>query len=208
MRLAEIDHRLDGEQHAGLERQAFARLPVMQDVRPVVEHAAQAMAAEVAHHAAALAFGISLDRRADIAGRGAGLDRGHAAHQRIIGHLEQPLGGAADLAHAIHAARIAMPAVDDERHVDIEDVALFERARPRNAVADHVVQRGADRFREAAIIERRRDRAVRHGEIEHEGIERLGGHAGLHLIDEEIEDLGHEPAGLGHAGEGFRLRAA
>ena len=43
-----------------------------------------------------------------------------------------------------------------------------------------------------------------HGKVEHEGIECLGGHARLHLIDEKIEDLGHEPAGLGHAGEGFR----
>ena len=58
-------------------------------------------------------------------------------------------------------------------------------------------------FEEAAIIERRGGGAVRHGEIEHEGVERLGGHAGLHLIDEEIEDLGHEPARLRHAGESF-----
>ena len=78
--------------------------------------------------------------RADIAGGGAGLDRGHAVHQRIIGDLEQTLGGAADLAHGVHAARIAVPAVDDQRHVDIEDVALFQRAGSRDAVADHVVQ--------------------------------------------------------------------
>ena len=71
MRLAEIDHRLDGEQHAGLELEPFAGLAVMQNVRPVVEHAAQAVAAEIAHHAAALALGIGLDGGADIAGGGA-----------------------------------------------------------------------------------------------------------------------------------------
>src|SRR5262245_7620041 len=53
-RLAEIDHRLDGEEHAWLELQALARLAVVQDVRPVMEHAAQAMAAELARHAAPL----------------------------------------------------------------------------------------------------------------------------------------------------------
>ena len=122
----------------------------------------------------------------------------------LIGDLEQALGGAGDLAHRIHAARIAVPAIDDERHVDIEDVALLQRARARDAVADHVVERGADRFGEAAIIERGGDGAVVHGELEHEPVERLGGHAGPHLIDEEIEHLGHEPAGLRHAGEGVR----
>ena len=40
-----------------------------------------------------------------------------------------------------------------------------------------------------------------HGEFEHEPVERLGGHPRLHFVDQEIEDLGHEPAGLGHAGE-------
>ena len=55
----------------GLSGSAFARLAVVQDVRPVVEHAPQAMAAEIAHHAAALALGIGLDGGADIAGGGA-----------------------------------------------------------------------------------------------------------------------------------------
>ena len=174
----------------------------MQNVRPVVEHAAQAVAAEIAHHAAALALGIGLDRRADIAGGGARLDRGHAAHQRVIGDLEQALGGAGNLADRVHAARIAVPAIDDQRHVDIEDVAFFERAGARDAVTDHVIERGADRFGEAPIIERGGDGAMIHGELEHELVERLGGDAGLDLIDQEIEHLGHEPARLGHAGEG------
>ncbi len=40
-----------------------------------------------------------------------------------------------------------------------------------------------------------------HGEFEHETVERLGGHPGPHFADEEIESLGREMAGLGHAGE-------
>ena len=97
-----------------------------------------------------------------------GLDGGDAAHQRVIGDLEQPLGGARDLADRIHAARIAMPAVDDQRHVDIEDIALFQRTRAGNAVADHVVERGADRLGKAAIIERGGDGAMLHGEVVHQ----------------------------------------
>ena len=43
---------------------------------------------------------------------------------------------------------------------------------------------------------------MRKREIEHELVECLGGHAGLDLVDQEIEHLGHQPPGLGHAGEG------
>jgi len=70
-------------------------------------------------------------------------------------------------------------------------------------VADHVIERGADRFRETAVIERGGNGAVRHGELEHELVECLGGHAGLHLLDQKIENLGHQRAGLGHSGEGL-----
>src|SRR5580704_13389517 len=80
MRLAEIDHRLDGEEHAGLQRHPFAGPPDVNDVRLVVEHAAETMAAEIAHHAHALRFDETLNGVADIAGGGAGFYRGDAAH--------------------------------------------------------------------------------------------------------------------------------
>src|SRR4029079_14357806 len=78
MRLAEIDHRLDGEEHAGLQRHAFAGPADMYDVRLVVEQAAQPMAAEIAHHAHALRLDKALDGVTDIAGGGAGLHCGNA----------------------------------------------------------------------------------------------------------------------------------
>src|SRR4030095_10485508 len=75
MRAAEIDHGFDGEEHAGLERHAFAGPAIMQDIRMVVEFTAETVAAEIAHHRAALAFGIALDRMADISRLAAGLHR-------------------------------------------------------------------------------------------------------------------------------------
>src|SRR4029077_11597060 len=66
MRLAEIDHGLDGEEHAGLQRHALAGPADMNDVGLVVEHAAQAVAAEVAHHAHALRLDETLNGMADI----------------------------------------------------------------------------------------------------------------------------------------------
>src|SRR5258707_11197956 len=79
MRLAEIDHRLDGEEHAGFQGDAFAGAADMDDVRLVMEHAAEAVAAEVAHHAHALRLDKTLDGVADVAGGRTRFYRGDAA---------------------------------------------------------------------------------------------------------------------------------
>ena len=102
--LAEIDHGLDGENHPRREHGAFSWRAVMQDIRLVVENEADAMAAEIAHDAAAFAFRKSLDRMADVAHGGAGPDDGNAAHHRFMRYLDKALGPARDAAHAIHAA--------------------------------------------------------------------------------------------------------
>src|SRR4051794_5392093 len=85
MRLAEIDHRLDGEEHPGFQGHALAGTADMDDVRLVMEHAPEAMAAEIAHHAHALRLDKTLDGMADVAGGGAGFYGGDAAHHRLIG---------------------------------------------------------------------------------------------------------------------------
>ncbi len=125
-----------------------------------------------------------------------GLHRGDAAHQRFIGDLDEPLGAARNLADEIHAARIAVPAVDDQGHVDVDDVAVAQRLAIGNAVADDVVDRGADRLAVAAIVERRRIGAMRQGEVEDQLVEQFGGHAGPDMLGEQVEDLGRQRPAL------------
>src|SRR5471032_2437984 len=67
---ADVHHRLDGEEHTGLQHRPGAGLAVVQDVRRIVEDAAQAMAREVAHDGEALALDIGLDGVADVADMG------------------------------------------------------------------------------------------------------------------------------------------
>ena len=57
--------------------------------------------------------------------------------------------------------------------------------------------------RKTAIVQRRGQRAVIAGELEHEIVEALGGDAGLHVGHQHVERRGGELAGLAHAGEGF-----
>src|SRR5690606_30637072 len=72
VRLADVDHRLDGEDHAFAHFRAFVGLAVVQDVGRVMEQPADAVATEVPDDGATLGFGISLDRLADGTGAGAG----------------------------------------------------------------------------------------------------------------------------------------
>ena len=81
----------------------------------------------------------------------------------------------------------AMPAVEDQGHVDIDDVALLHRLVAGDAVADDVVDRGAGRLAIAAIHQGRRQRAVVHGEVVNELVDLLGRHARQHVPGQHVE---------------------
>src|SRR3546814_4001904 len=93
-----------------------------------VEHPAQTVPAEIAHHGEALFLDEHLDGVAQVAEGDAGPHDLDPAHQRIVGHVHQPASLHADAADRVHAAGVAVPAVEDHRHVDVEDVALDQAA--------------------------------------------------------------------------------
>src|SRR5258708_35235492 len=97
----------------------------MDDVGLVMEHAAETMAAEIAHHAHALRLDKTLNGVPDVASGGAGFDGGNAAHHRLIGYFDEPFGLAGDRAHRIHPAGIAIPALADEGDVEVDDAAVL-----------------------------------------------------------------------------------
>jgi len=202
MGTAEIDHGLDGKEHAGPQHDTFARPPDMDDVRLVVKQVAEPMPAEIPHHAHVLALDIALDGGPDVAGGRARPDHRDAAHHRLVGDLDQAFGPARDRAHREHAAGIAVPAVEDQGDVDIDDIAVLERLLARDAVTDHVIDRGAGRFAIAAIHQGRGRRLVVHGVLEDQPVDPLGGDAGLHLVGEHVETFGDQLTGLAHAREG------
>ena len=131
MRLAEIDHRLDGKQHSGLQHRAFAGIAVMENVGAVVENQTEPVPAKIADHAAPFGLGIGLDRIADMADRIARLDDGNPPHEGLVGDIDQPFGLTRNRADRVHPAGIAMPAIDDDGNVDIDDVAVAQTAGGR-----------------------------------------------------------------------------
>ena len=109
-----------------------------------MEDLADTVAAVFAHHGVVVLLGVLLDDAADIP-RGAGPDdlQGRYRHSWVT--WIRPLGVRCHLAHLDHDAGVAVELVLDDRYVDVDDIAVFELARClRNAVADHVVDRGAD----------------------------------------------------------------
>ena len=126
-------------------------------------------------NAEALPFGMHLNRVGNIAQMVAGLGLFDADHQALIGHIDQPPRLQRHIADEVHAAGIAVPAIEQRRHVDVHDIAVTQHARiRRDAVAHHVVDRDAARMGIAAIAER-----CRHGPA----IQR-------HLADQIIKILG------------------
>ncbi len=173
----------------------------MQDVRIVVEDAADAVAAEVAHHRCALRFGIGLDGRGDVAEGVAWLHLSQAAFDAFISDVDQAASLGGDRADLVHARGVAVPAVQDRRDVDIDDVAFAQGLFRRNAVADDVVGRNAHGVLIAAIEDAGRQGAVVEDEFARQIVELRRHHARHHIGDQHVETIGGQAAGLAHACE-------
>jgi hypothetical protein len=89
-----------------------------------------------------------------------------------------------------------VPAVLDHGDVDVDDVAVLQDlGLARDAVADHVVDRGAHGLREAAIADVGRDRALHvHDVVVADAVEFLGGHARFHVGRDDLQHLGGQAA--------------
>src|SRR4051812_1067093 len=209
-RLAGIDHRLHRERHPWFEDQPCTGLAVMQDLGLLVELASDAVAAELTHHREAVLLGMALDGSTQVAQTGARTHMADAEPHALMGHVDQAARLDARLADEVHPAAIAVVAVLDHGDVDIEDVPGFEHALAGYAVANLVVDRGADGFgvrlvTRRRIVERRGDRVLNADHVLMAQVVQLSGrYAGPHVGGNEIEHLGSEPARNAHALDLFR----
>ena len=82
-----------------------------------------------------------------------------------------------DVAGEERRVGVAVHAVEVRGDVDVDDVAVLDHAAVRDAVADHLVDAGAQRLREAAVAERRGVGAVVAEELVADPVELVGGDA-------------------------------
>src|SRR5258705_3404669 len=123
---AGIDHRLDREDHPGLQLEPGARTAVVDDLRLLVELPADPVATELANDREVMPLGEFLDGVADVPKVGPFLHGTDATPHRLVGDLDEAPRLDRRSADEEHAARVAMPAVPDHRHVDGDDVARTE----------------------------------------------------------------------------------
>ena len=129
----------------------------------------------------------------------------------LIGDLDQPLGLARRSSPTAYiAAGIAVPAVDDDGDVDVDDVAVAQRLVARDAVADDVVDRGADRLAIAAIASAVAGMAPwLEGELADElGRSRRSARPARRCRSSSSRHFADQRAGLAHAGKRARVHAA
>ena len=207
-RAAGVDHRFDGEEHAGFQNDAAPRLADMHDVGRGVEILAQPVPAEIAYHGKTIALGVGLDSVADIAQRLAGPGLLNAQHQAFIGDINQLARLQRHVANQEHAAGVAIPAVHHHRHIDVDDVAALQLFRPWNPVAHDMVHAGAQRVREAAIENRGGCSPGSADEFPRHRVEIDGRHFGQYMRRQMVQHLGGQSAGLAHAFKGGRAMQA
>ena len=167
----------------------------MQYLRVFVEDAADAVAAVLAYHRIVVALGQGLDGVSDVAQVHAGTYHFDARAHALVGDFHQTLDVLGRLAHEEHLAGVAVEAVLDDRDVDVDDVARLELFGPRNAVAHHVIDRGAHGLGETAVVQRRGDGLLLvDDEVVAEPVQLFGGHARLDVGADHFQDVGGQAA--------------
>ncbi|MNL21380.1 hypothetical protein D3C87_1426670 [compost metagenome] len=174
----------------------------MQDLRFFVEDFADTVAAELANHRETVLLGVLLDHFADVAEAAAGFDDLDRLVHAFLGDLRQTLGPDRHFADVEHAAGVAVVAVFDHGNVDIQGVAVFQGLVVRDTMADHVVDRGADRLRVALVVERGRDGLLHVDDVVvADLVQLIGGDARLDMFGNHFQHIGGQFAGDTHASD-------
>ena len=108
-----------------------------------MEYFTDAMAAVLAHHRIAGVFGKGLDGVTDVAQARARFDLDDALPHRLVSDAAQTFGRNRCLADQEHAAVVAVPTVFDHGDIDVDDVARLQGGVIGHAMANHVIDRGA-----------------------------------------------------------------
>ncbi len=200
--VAHRDHRLDREGHADLDRLVETRVVVVTDLQIGVELLADPVADEVAHHAEPLGFGVILDRLADGVDRVARHRGGDAEGGAVAGDLHQFTRALVDVADEERGVGVAVHALLPQGDVAVEDVAVLQGTVVGDAVADHLVGRGAqrlgERVRAARIHQRARVGVVGDRPGVTELVDGLGGDPRSDHGPERLEGVGGESPGATH----------
>ena len=117
------NHRLDGNDHAGLEANAPPLLSIVRNVGVLVHHAANAMAHIITKHAVTVRLGEGLNGITDVPDMVTGNSLLDGSLKAIARDLAQSLGFGRGGADEKRPSVIADPTVDNGSRIDGDDIA-------------------------------------------------------------------------------------
>ena len=175
------NHRLDGNDHAGLEANASPLLSIVRNVGVLVHHAANAMAHIVTKHAVTVRLGERLNGITNIPDMITGNSLLNGSLKAITRNLAQGLGLGRGGADEKRPSVIADPTVDNGSRIDGDDIAIAQDHVGVGNTVDHgIVDRCAYGPRESAVALKGRGAAMHADNLLRELIELKGGNAGTH----------------------------
>ena len=175
------DHRLDGNDHSGLETNAPPLLSVIRNVGVLVHHMANTMPHIIAKHAIAVRLGEGLNGITDVPDMVTGNSLPDGSLKAITRDLAQSLGFGRGGADEKRPSVIADPTVDNGSRIDGDDIAIAQDHVGVGNTVDHgIVDRCAYGPRESAVALKGRGAAMHADNLLRELIELKGGNAGTH----------------------------
>ena len=175
------NHRLDGNDHAGLEANAPPLLSIVRNVGVLVHHAANAMANIVTKNAIAVRLGERLNGITNIPDMVTGDSLLDGSLKAIARNLAQGLGLGRWGANEKRPSVIADPTVDNGSRIDGNDIAIAQDHVGVGNTVDHgIVDRCANGSREPAVTLKGRGAAMHADNLLRELIELKSRNARAH----------------------------
>ena len=175
------NHRLDGNDHAGLEANAPPLLSIVRNVGVLVHHAANAMANIVTKNAIAVRLGERLNGITNIPDMVTGDSLLDGSLKAIARNLAQGLGLGRWGANEKRPSVIADPTVDNGSRIDGDDIAIAQDHVGVGNTVDHgIVDRCANGPREPAVTLKGRGAAMHADNLLRELIKLKSRNAGAH----------------------------
>ena len=175
------NHRLNGNDHAGLEANAPPLLSIVRNVGVLVHHAANAMAYIITKHTVTVRLGEGLNGITDVPDMVTGNSLLDGSLKAIARDLAQSLGFGRGGADEKRPSVIADPTVNDSSRIDGDDIAIAQDHVGVGNTVDHgIVDRCANGPREPAVTLKSRGAAMHADNLLRELIELKSRNAGAH----------------------------
>ena len=175
------NHRLDGNDHAGLEANAPPLLSIVRNVGVLVHHAANAMAHIITKHAVTVRLGEGLNGITDVPDMVTGNSLLDGSLKAIARDLAQGLGLGRRGTNEKRPSVIANPTVDNGSRIDGDDIAIAQDHVGVGNTVDHgIVNRCANGTGEPAVTLKGRGAAMHADNLLRELIELKGRNTRAH----------------------------